>query len=64
MTRNRWMDGELNDQHKNTTPYGWTYRELNCWHKNNPKSSQVIFIHKPLQVKVTNAQKLKIHQIH
>ena len=28
------------------------------------KSSQVIFSHKPLQVKVTNAQKLKIHQIH
>ena len=26
--------------------------------------SQVIFIHKPLQVKVTSAQKLKIHQIH
>ena len=27
--------------------------------KSQVKSSQVIFIHKPLQVKVTNAQKLK-----
>ena len=32
-----WMDGELNDQHKNTTPDGWTHRELNGQHRqNNP----------------------------
>ena len=31
------MDGELNDQHNNTTPDGWTDRELNGRHKNNPK---------------------------
>ena len=24
-----WMDGELNDWHKITTPDGWTDRELN-----------------------------------
>ena len=27
------MDGELSDQHKNTTQEGWTDRELNDWHK-------------------------------
>ena len=26
------MDGQLNDQHKNTTAYGWMDRELNGWH--------------------------------
>ena len=31
------MDGELNDWHKITTPDGWTDRELNGQHKNNPK---------------------------
>ena len=31
------MDEQLNDQHKNTTPDGGTDRELNGWHKNNPK---------------------------
>ena len=32
------MDGELNDQHKSTTPDGWTDIELNGRHQqNNPK---------------------------
>ena len=31
------MDRELNDQHKNATPYGWIERELNGRDKNNPK---------------------------
>ena len=32
------MDRELNDQHKNITPDGWTDRELNGRHRqNNPK---------------------------
>ena len=37
ITLNRWMDGEVNDQHKNTTPNGWKDRLLNGQHKNNPK---------------------------
>ena len=32
-----WMDGELNDQNKNTKQDGWTNRELNGQCKNNPK---------------------------
>ena len=35
------MDGELNDQYKNTTPDGWTGRELNGRHNNNPKYMDV-----------------------
>ena len=31
------MDGELNDQHKNTTPNGGMDRGLNGLHKDNPK---------------------------
>ena len=32
------MDGELGDQHRNTTPDGQTDRELNCRHFiDNPK---------------------------
>ena len=37
LTLNIWMDGELNDQHKNTSPDAWTVRELNGWQKNTPK---------------------------
>ena len=37
ITPNRWMDGELNDQHKDTTPDGWMDRELKGQDKNKPK---------------------------
>ena len=35
ITLNRWMDGDLNDQGKNTTPDGWMDRELNFRHQQN-----------------------------
>ena len=38
INQDRFMYGELNDQHKNTSEDGWTDRELNGQHlQNNPK---------------------------
>ena len=41
ITLSKWMDGELNDQHKSTSPKLWRARELNGQHKNSMQDGWV-----------------------
>ena len=51
-------DGELNGQHENNSPKGWTGRELNGWHENSsPKDGELNFLHENDPPKRYMAQK-------